>query len=118
MASKPRFARFDHVVLDYGAAVEPTGRAALLAGVTLAPAFHWRQRAESAGAVQRMETTALVLIGTAAARGGLECRVGWRDLSSASINAAQLGRVAEALRGRGFQAAPVDAGTGLLIRWS
>ena len=115
---KPSGARFDHVVLDYGAAAEAAGRAALLDGVTLAPAFHWRQRAESAGMVQRMETTALALISSAAARGGLECRVGWRDLSGASINAAQLGRVAEALRGRGFQTAPVDAGTGLLIRWS
>ena len=119
VVDKVRSARFDHLVLNYAAAQETDGRGklAMLDGVTLQPAHHWRLRAESAGIVQKMESTALALIDESAARGDLECRIGWRALSRAPLNAPQLAQLAEALRGRGFQTEPADAGTGLRVRW-
>ena len=119
VVDKVRRARFDHLVLNYAAAQEMDGRGrvAILDGVTLQPAYHWRQRAESAGSVQKMESAALSMIDASAARGDLVCRIGWRDLSRAPLNAPQLAQLAEALRGRGFQTEPADAGTGLRVRW-
>ena len=119
VVDKVRSARFDHLVLNYAAAPDTDGRGklAMLDGVTLPPACHWRQRAEGTAIVLKLETTALALIDTSAARGDLDCRIGWRDLSRAPLDAPQLGRLAEALRGRGFHTEPADAGTGLRVRW-
>lgn len=102
------------------AAAQEGGRGAaaqMLPAVALPPAHLWRARAESARLLRQYERKALAVIGEHAERGGDNCRIAWRELSAAPVNAELFRRLADALQGRGFRVETVDAGTTLRLIW-
>ncbi len=114
-----RSIRIDHLELGFAMAQDLPRAvpALLLQAVALPAAHHWRARAEAARLVAQVERKALALIASQAERGADSCRLSWREIAGAAVNAEQVQRVCEALRARGFVVDTVDAGGTLRVSW-
>lgn len=119
VVDRVRSLQMDHLILDYTTAqhAPATNTNPLLQGVTLKHAAHWCARAQVQLTLRHKEASALALIDTAAARGHMDCRVAWRDLSKAHVQPEQLDRLASQLRGRGFQIQLIEAATAFRVTW-
>jgi hypothetical protein len=109
-----------HLVLDYSraapSATRDLGTTGIQAkGIALPAAHHWRGRAESAHAIRQHEARALARIAEHAEQGASRCLVSWKELTRDGLQPDKLVRLADMLRGRGFEV-EVSEST-LRIRW-
>jgi hypothetical protein len=114
-----RSIRITYLDLSYDVAQETSSATPpqLLKAVALPAAYLWRSRAEAARRVAQYERKALAAIATQAERGADSCRLSWRELAAGDVNAEQLQRLADALRGRGFRVETVDSADTLRVHW-
>lgn len=90
---------------------------ALLRGVVLPPAHHWRRRAAATQTVRKVEKQVLSLIAVEIERGASRCRIDSRKLGEGSLPPEIAERLIAALRTRGFEAQVGSKGTQLTVRW-
>lgn len=118
VADVVRSARIAYLELNYDTAQESSAQAPQILNAVALPAAHlWRSRAESARRVAQYERKALAAIAAQAERGADSCRLSWREIAAGEVNADQLRRLGDALRGRGFRVETVDSGDTLRVHW-